>query len=290
MGRFVHEACAVDPQDGHRLHDRGQRPRRLLPLHPRPPRASSIAAASSRCSASTAARKYDTVTGQKVGKKLALRVGDDRRSRSRGRRAPRHPGLRPGSREGRRPVHGPRGRILGRGQRLVHRQRGRRHPSRSGLALHAGARTVKHGTLELVFESSNRDRCSTSRTRSCVSPRGGVLLCEDGDGEDLDGGTNNLRVLTPAGQDGDLPDQQHAAGPPSLGGREEGLASGAASGRAPASARTASGCSSTSRSPASPTRSPDPGRRVGCDRLRERVGAESAPVREDGRPLTEPRT
>ena len=33
-----------------------------------------------------------------------------------------------------------------------------------------------------------------------VSPRGGVLLCEDGDGEDLDHGTNNLRVLTPAGK------------------------------------------------------------------------------------------
>jgi secreted PhoX family phosphatase len=33
-----------------------------------------------------------------------------------------------------------------------------------------------------------------------VSPRGGVVVCEDGDGEDVNGGTNFLRCLTPAGE------------------------------------------------------------------------------------------
>ena len=54
------------------------------------------------------------------------------------------------------------------------------------------------GTLQLQFESSDKKELDQP---DCVvvSPRGGVVVCEDGDGEDLAGGTNFLRVLTPKG-------------------------------------------------------------------------------------------
>ena len=177
--------------------------------------------------------KYDTVTGQKVGKKLPLRVGHDRRSRSRGRRASPHPGLRAGPRQGRGPVHGPRGLQLGPGQRLVHGQRGRRHQARPGLALHAGEEPqARHA--ELVFESIDRSVLDQPDA-ICVSPRGGVLLCEDGDGEDLDGGTNNLRVLTPKGKMETFAINSTPARPaPLRRARRRGLVRLAASGPAPA--------------------------------------------------------
>ena len=75
------------------------------------------------------------------------------------------------------------------------------------------SKNLKHGTLELDLRVDRTAPSSISPTRSCVSPRGGVVLCEDGDGEDLDGGTNNLRVLTPTGKMETFADQQHAAGP-----------------------------------------------------------------------------
>ncbi|HEY2716314.1 MAG TPA: alkaline phosphatase PhoX [Solirubrobacterales bacterium] len=41
---------------------------------------------------------------------------------------------------------------------------------------------------------------STSPLTIAVSPRGGVVVCEDGDGEDEAGGDNCIRVLSPAGE------------------------------------------------------------------------------------------
>jgi secreted PhoX family phosphatase len=60
------------------------------------------------------------------------------------------------------------------------------------------SRSLKHGTLELLFESNDR-KVLDQPDSVCVSPRGGLVLCEDGDGEELNRGTNYLRCLTPKG-------------------------------------------------------------------------------------------
>ncbi|MFC5003224.1 alkaline phosphatase PhoX [Dactylosporangium cerinum] len=54
------------------------------------------------------------------------------------------------------------------------------------------------GTLQLLFESPNPKTLNQPDTVA-VAPDGTILLAEDGDGEDEDGGDNWLRVLTPSG-------------------------------------------------------------------------------------------
>ncbi|HYP99237.1 MAG TPA: alkaline phosphatase PhoX [Polyangiaceae bacterium] len=55
------------------------------------------------------------------------------------------------------------------------------------------------GTLELLYES--RDGAVLDQPDNItVSPQGAILMCEDGDGEDIDGGDNWLRVLTQNGE------------------------------------------------------------------------------------------
>jgi hypothetical protein len=56
----------------------------------------------------------------------------------------------------------------------------------------------KHGVLQLLYES-NKDTRLEEPDAIAVSPRGGVVVCEDGDGGDI-GGDNYIRVLTPAGK------------------------------------------------------------------------------------------
>ena len=55
------------------------------------------------------------------------------------------------------------------------------------------------GTLVLLYESNSK-RVLDQPDSLAVSPRGGIVVCEDGDGEDINGGTNFLRCLTPAGR------------------------------------------------------------------------------------------
>jgi secreted PhoX family phosphatase len=54
------------------------------------------------------------------------------------------------------------------------------------------------GTLSLMFESPAAHKLDEP-DGLVVSPRGGILLCEDGDGEDTPGDVNYLRGLTPGG-------------------------------------------------------------------------------------------
>ena len=56
----------------------------------------------------------------------------------------------------------------------------------------------KKGRLTLLYESRSGTVLDQPDGLT-VSPRGGVVVCEDGDGEDSSRGTNNLRVLTPKG-------------------------------------------------------------------------------------------
>jgi hypothetical protein len=53
--------------------------------------------------------------------------------------------------------------------------------------------------LVLLYESKSEKYLNEPDTIT-VSPRGGVLVCEDGNGEDEAGGDNYIRVLSPAGK------------------------------------------------------------------------------------------
>ena len=174
------------PEDRDRLHDRGQRAGRLLPLPPRPPRP-----APPRRQAADALRQGPLPATTRSPARRSARscaASGSRSSDPDPEDAERHADARlpAGARQGRGPVHGPRGRQLGAGQRLVHGQRGRRHlsPARSGA-------TRRRRTSSTARSSS----CTSRPNRSVldepdaivVSPRGGVVLCEDGDGEDHGG-------------------------------------------------------------------------------------------------------
>ncbi|MFT3921574.1 MAG: DUF839 domain-containing protein [Myxococcales bacterium] len=55
------------------------------------------------------------------------------------------------------------------------------------------------GKLKLLYES--RDGSVLDQPDNItISPKGAIMMCEDGDGEDIDGGDNWLRVLTQRGQ------------------------------------------------------------------------------------------
>ena len=55
------------------------------------------------------------------------------------------------------------------------------------------------GTLTLVYESTDGGLLDQP-DNLVVTPHGWVLIAEDGDGEDIAGGTNLLRGLTPDGR------------------------------------------------------------------------------------------
>jgi secreted PhoX family phosphatase len=60
-------------------------------------------------------------------------------------------------------------------------------------------RNFKRGTLELLV-ASPRGRVLNNPDAIAVSPRGGIVLCEDGESEDIDGRTSYIRGLTPNGE------------------------------------------------------------------------------------------
>lgn len=55
------------------------------------------------------------------------------------------------------------------------------------------------GTLKLLYESTD-GAVLDQPDNITLSPKGAILMCEDGDGEDVDGGDNWLRVLNTKGQ------------------------------------------------------------------------------------------
>ena len=57
---------------------------------------------------------------------------------------------------------------------------------------------MKHGVLQLLYESSS-DTKLEEPDAIAVSPRGGVVVCEDGDGGEP-GGDNFIRLLAPTGK------------------------------------------------------------------------------------------
>jgi len=195
MGRFLHEACAIDPKTGivYMTEDNGPDGfYRYLPNNRR--RLHQGGKLQMLCV--NGRSKYNTVKGQKVGEKLPCEwvTIDDPDPED----AERHPDrvYRQGRAKGAARFMGLEGANWGQGSVWF-------TASESGDILagqvwkYTPSKNLKHGTLELMFESTDR-KVLDEPDAIVVSPRGGVVLCEDGDGED--GGTNFLRVLTPAGK------------------------------------------------------------------------------------------
>lgn len=195
MGRFLHEACAVDPRTGvvYMTEDNGPDGfYRYIPNH----RGQLHRGGKLQMMCVKGRSGYDTVTGQKVGKKLPCEwVTIDEPDPKEADHHADHV-YRQGRAKGAARFMGLEGANWGQGSVWF-------TASEAG-DLHAGqvwrytpSKNHKKGTLQLVYESTKRSVLDEPDA-IVVSPRGGVVLCEDGDGED--GGTNFLRVLTPAGK------------------------------------------------------------------------------------------
>ena len=186
------------PEDGHRLHDRGQGGRTASTATSPTTAASSTAAASCRCSPSRAARATTRSPARRSARSCRCEwvTINDPDPEDAERHAARV--YQQGRDQGAARFMGLEGANVGPGQRLVHGQRGRR-PLRGQVWRYTPPRNLKHGTLELVYESNEplgarrarRDRAS-ARAAASSSARTATAR--------TDGGTNYLRVLTPNGK------------------------------------------------------------------------------------------
>ncbi len=186
MGRFVHEACAVDPATGivYETEDRGESGfYRFLPEE----RGNLAAGGRLQMLAVKARPGYDARTGQRVGKPLPVTWVDiddpDPANADADPRAVHKQGVAEGGAtfdrlegcwygDGSVFFTSTSGGDAGLGQVWEYRPRGR-----SG------------GQLILVFESEDADLLEKPDNIT-VSPRGGLLLCEDGGGQDFLRGVN----------------------------------------------------------------------------------------------------
>ena len=192
-GRFSHEAAAVDQRTGivYETEDPGSGVGagfyRYMPDDP------EDLAAAARCEmlAIAGQPQVDLRQGQRRGAPAAGRVGPHRGARPgrhRGRRPPQH--VQPGLGAGRREVQPARGLLGGRRHDLLRLHQRRRREERRrqlrrlrgglrpGLGLPARPRHGDGGTLVLVYESPSGAECD-SPDNLTVTPRGGLLACED---------------------------------------------------------------------------------------------------------------
>lgn len=195
MGRFTHEACAIDPRTGivYMTEDNGPDGfYRYIPNHP----GQLHRGGELQMLAVNGRSRYDTIHGQTVGEKLPCEwvTIDDPDPED----AERHPTrvYDQGRDKGAAKFLGLEGANWAQGS--VWFTASESGEMRAGQVWkYTPSKNLKHGTLELMFESDDR-KVLDEPDAIVVSPRGGTVLCEDGDGED--GGTNFLRVLTPAGK------------------------------------------------------------------------------------------
>jgi secreted PhoX family phosphatase len=171
MGRFEHEACAIDPKSGvvYMTEDNGDPGDgfyRYIPhVHGKLAQGGKL-----EMLAIHGRSKYDTAGSQKVGCTLQCEwvpIKDPDPTD-----AEKHPDA----------VY----------------QQGRERDKEKGQIWSYTPSGSKKGRLTLLYESRSGTVLDQPDGLT-VSPRGGVVVCEDGDGEDVNRGTNNLRVLTPQG-------------------------------------------------------------------------------------------
>ena len=111
-------------------------------------------------------------------------------------------------------------------------------------------------TIAMLFESPSA-AVLNAPDNITVSPRGGLVLCEDGGGEEFVHGLTVDGEIFQFAKNNVRAQRASATGSPATS-ADRNL-------RAPATVPMATGCSSTSRVRESPSRSPDPGRRARCN-------------------------
>jgi secreted PhoX family phosphatase len=197
MGRFEHEACAIDPRTGivYMTEDNGDPGDgfyRYLPHDTR--RLHKGGVLQMLCVEGRS--RYDTTKHQKVGRTLrcewvTIRDPDPEHAEA-------HPDAvyQQGRALGAARFEGLEGALWSRGHvYFVASESGDKGEGQIWRYTPVGH---KHGRLTLLYESRSRSVLDQPDSLT-VSPRGGVVVCEDGDGEDVAGGTNFIRVLTPKG-------------------------------------------------------------------------------------------
>ncbi|WP_203726014.1 alkaline phosphatase PhoX [Paractinoplanes durhamensis] len=197
MGRFEHETAPVDPKTGivYMTEDNGDPGDGFYRFVPRRP-GQLAAGGKLQMLAITGEKEYDTATGQRVGEVLDAHWVDIDEpdptdaednpgsvySQGRAKGGCRFLGL-----EGSAWADG--------GVTFVASEAGDGENGQVWRYVPTGHDT---GKLKLLFESPN-PRTLNQPDTVAVAPDGTLLLAEDGDGEDEDGGDNWLRILTPSG-------------------------------------------------------------------------------------------
>ncbi len=197
MGRFEHEAAVVDPKTGivYMTEDNGDPGDgfyRFLPDHGRHlHRGGKLQMLAVR-----GRSRYDTTSGQKVGRKLhcewvTINHPDPDH-------ADQHPEAvyMQGREQGAARFVALEGAKWKRGSCYFVASEG--GDEELGQIWRYTPRGHKHGVLELLYES-NKETKLEEPDAIAVSPRGGVVVCEDGNGGDV-GGDNYIRVLSPQGK------------------------------------------------------------------------------------------
>lgn len=190
MGRFVHEAVAVDPRTGivYETEDRGSSGfYRFLPVDPQ----RLSAGGRLQMLAVKGKPNYDTRTGQRVGKPLPVEWVDIEDPDPVDAEANPLAVFQQGAAKGGATFDRLEGAWEGDGSIFINSTGG--GDASSGQVWEYRPRGISGGQLILVFESPGPDLLDAPDNIT-VSPRGGLLLCEDGDGDQF------LRGVTSAGQ------------------------------------------------------------------------------------------
>lgn len=197
MGRFCHEACAIDPQTGivYMTEDNGEPGDgfyRYLPDRPgKLHRGGKL-----QMLAVEGRSTYDTAKGAKVGRRLRTEwVTIDDPDPTDAERHAEHVYLQ-GREKGAARFKALEGATWSKGS--VYFVGSEAGDDNQGQIWRYTPKGLEKGVLELLYESTSA-KVLNQPDGIVVSPRGGVVVCEDGDGEGRDNGTNYIRYLTPKG-------------------------------------------------------------------------------------------
>lgn len=199
MGRFVHEGVAIDAHSGiaYLTEDNGEPLDGFYRFLPEK-RGRLQAGGVLQMLAIAGLPQYSTLTGQTIGLRLPVRwVTIDEPDPSNAESDPSAVFNQGYAKGGAAFLGGEGVTVLGRDVYFTCSGGG---DAELGQVWRYRPRGLERGELELIFESADPDVLDEG-DNICASPRGkGLLIAEDGDGEDIDGGTNGLRGLSLDGE------------------------------------------------------------------------------------------
>ena len=200
MGRFVHEACPVDPKTGivYMTEDNGDPGDgfyRYLPKH----KGKLHRGGKLQMLAIKGRPKYNTVTNQTVGEKLECSWVTIKDPDPNG--ADRFPQAvyMQGRKNGGAKFMGLEGGAFSRGSCYFTASDGGNQGQGQIWKYTPDNRNFKRGTLELIYES-RKHRVLAGPDAITQSPRGGILVCEDGSSEDVPGQPSRMKYISPNGE------------------------------------------------------------------------------------------